>query len=265
MLNLYRNRPITKFLPTIVLLGLMLSVVGSGQANFAQAQGNGATTRVSVASDGTEGNFASDAPSISADGRYVAFVSGASNLVANDADQIDDIFVHDLQTRQTTIVSVASDSTQANAGSRNPVISADGRYVAFASDASNLVANDTNGSRDIFVHDRQTQQTTRVSVVSDGGQSSGGTSTSPLVSISSNGRYVAFSSPATNLVPDDTNGLNDVFVHDRQTGQTTRISVASDGTQANGDSVDPSISADGRYVAFDSGASNLAPNDTNIR
>jgi Tol biopolymer transport system component len=265
MLNLYRNRQIVRTLSTVVLFSLTLSAIGSSPAQVAQAQSAGATTRVSVASDGTEGNFASDAPSISADGRYVAFVSGASNLVANDADQIDDIFVHDLQTRQTTIVSVASDSTQANAGSRNPVISADGRYVAFASDASNLVANDTNGSRDIFVHDRQTQQTTRVSVVSDGGQSSGGTSTSPLVSISSNGRYVAFSSPATNLVPDDTNGLNDVFVHDRQTGQTTRISVASDGTQANGDSVDPSISADGRYVAFDSGASNLAPNDTNIQ
>jgi archaellum component FlaF (FlaF/FlaG flagellin family) len=122
------------------------------------------------------------------------------------------------------------------------------------------VPGDTNGTWDVFVHDRVTGQTTRVSVASDGTQGNGH-SGSP--SISADGRYVAFSSSASNLVPGDTNGRGDVFVHDRLTGQTTRVSVASDGTQGNGDSWWPSISADGRYVAFASEASNLVPGDTN--
>jgi len=130
----------------------------------------------------------------------------------------------------TTRVSVASDGAQGNDYSYSPSISADGRYVAFDSSASNLVSGDTNGARDVFVHDRQGGGTTRVSVTSDGAQ--GGTgSWNP--SISADGRYVAFYSGASNLVSGDTNGTDDVFVHDGQTGQTTRISVASDGSQGN--------------------------------
>jgi Tol biopolymer transport system component len=215
---------------------------------------------VSVASDGTQGNGASALPSISADGRYVAFLSGASNLVPGDTNGVDDVFVHDRLTGQTTRVSVASDGTEGNGHSESPSISADGRYVAFASYASNLVPGDTNGVMDVFVHDRLTGQTTRVSVASDGTQGNG---ESRYPSISADGRYVAFMSYASNLVPGDTNGVMDVFVHDRLTGQTTRVSVASDGTQGNGDSVSPSISADGRYVAFMSYAYNLVPGDTN--
>jgi Tol biopolymer transport system component len=221
----------------------------------------GQTTRVSVASDGAQGNSGSWCPSISADGRYVAFQSYASNLVPGDTNGVLDVFVHDRLTGQTTRVSVASDGTQGNGDSGCPSISADGRYVAFASLASNLVPGDTNGTWDVFVHDRLTGQTTRVSVASDGAQ---GNSGSWCPSISADGRYVAFQSYASNLVPGDTNGVLDVFVHDRLTGQTTRVSVASDGAQGNGDSECPSISADGRYVAFQSYASNLVPGDTNL-
>ncbi len=132
--------------------------------------------------------------------------------------------------------------------------------MAFESGATNLVSGDTNGKTDVFVHDRQTGQTTRVSVRSDGTQGNGN-SEEPF--ISTDGRYVAFDSEATNLVSGDTNGTWDVFVHDRQTGQTTRVSVRSNGTQGNGASGLPSISTDGRYVAFESGATNLVSGDTN--
>jgi Tol biopolymer transport system component len=218
------------------------------------------TTRVSVASDGTQGNDYSEDCAISADGRFVAFYSYASNLAPGDTNQTRDIFVHDRQTAQTTRVSVASDGSEANGPSRYPSISADGRFVAFDSSASNLVPGDTNGYLDAFVHDRQTGQTTRVSVASDGTQGNRG-SGSPAVS--ADGRFVAFMSWADNLVPDDTSWLSDTFVYDQQTGQTTRVSVASDGTEGNGISYAPAISADGRFVAFLSYASNLVPGDTN--
>jgi Tol biopolymer transport system component len=229
---------------------------------FVHDRQTGQTTRVSVATGGGQANLASLDPSISADGRYVAFVSAATNLVSGDTNNFQDIFVHDRQTGQTTRVSVASDGTQANGHSYDPSISADGRYVAFASLASNLVSGDTNGAWDVFVHDRQTGETTRVSVASDGTQAIGfffGSSPS----ISADGRYVAFDSWATNLVSGDTNDKPDVFVHDRQTGQTTRVSVSSDGTQANNGANYPSISADGRYVAFESSSTNLVSGDTN--
>jgi Tol biopolymer transport system component len=228
---------------------------------FVRDRQTGVTTRVSVTSDGTQGNGSSYAPAISADGRYVAFESSASNLVSGDTNGFGDVFVRDRQTGVTTRVSVASDGTQGDSGSYAPAVSADGRYVAFASPASNLVSGDTNGFGDVFVHDRQTGVTTRVSVASDGTQGNDG----PWApAISADGRYVAFASCASNLVSGDTNGSDDVFVHDRQMGVTTRVSVASDGTQGNDDSIDaPAISADGRYVAFQSFASNLVSGDTN--
>ncbi|MFS8499377.1 MAG: hypothetical protein FWJ70_14305, partial [Micromonosporaceae bacterium] len=110
------------------------------------------------------------------------------------------------------------------------------------------------------VHDRLTGVTERVSVASDGAP---GDANSFSASVSADGRYVAFDSGATNLVADDTNGFRDVFVHDRETGVTQRVSVTSDGTQGNGTTSEPAISADGRYVAFESAASNLVPGDTN--
>jgi uncharacterized membrane protein len=227
---------------------------------FVRDRYTGQTTRVSVASDGTQGNANSFAPSLSADGRYVAFESVASNLVSGDTNSREDAFVHDRQTGQTTRVSVAGDGSQGNERSARPVISADGRYVAFGSVASNLVSGDTNNFFDVFVHDRQTGQTTRVSLASNGTQGNEG---SAQPAISADGRFVAFLSIATNLVSGDTNNSMDVFVHDRQTGQTTRVSVASGGTQANSNSLTPNISADGRFVAFESAASNLVSGDTN--
>jgi len=227
---------------------------------FVHDRQTGETTRVSVASDGSQANNGANVPSISADGRYVAFESNATNLVNGEPNNLRDIYVHDRQTGETTRVSVASDDSQADNGSSWPSISADGRYVVFLSNATNLVSGDTNNTYDIFVHDRQTGETTRVSVASDGSQAYNG---SYWPSISADGRYVAFPSNATNLVSGDTNNQKDIFVHDRQTGETTRVSVASDGSQANNTSDHPTISADGRYVTFHSWATNLVGGDTN--
>ncbi len=229
---------------------------------FVHDRQTGHTTRVSLSSDGLQANGTNRRPSISADGRYVAFDSEASNVVTGDTNGKYDVFVHDRQTGQTTLVSADYGGGPSNDHSSSPSISADGRYVAFNSIATDLVTGDTNGKSDVFVHDRDTGQTTRVSVDSDGSQATGDDSTS--ASISSDGRYVAFKSGATNLVDDDSNGDWDVFVHDRDTGQTTRVSVKSDGTQASGGpSRNPSISPDGRYVAFDSIATNLVNGDSN--
>ena len=196
----------SKFLAGLVTSLIILSLV----INPALAAA-GDTTRVSVASDGAQGNGYSYHPSISADGRYVAFESYATNLVSGDTNGYIDVFVHDRQGGGTTRVSVTSDGAQGGTGSWNPSISADGRYVAFMSAASNLVSGDTCCS-DIFVHDRQSGQTTRVSVASDGAQ---GNNHSWYPSISADGRYVAFHSYASNLVSGDTNSAPDVFVHDR--------------------------------------------------
>ena len=231
---------------------------------FVHDRRTGATELVSVAlgAAGVDGTSVSSA--ISADGRYVAFVSDATNLVAGDTNGQSDIFVHDRRTGATERVSVDSSGVQADRGSDEPAISANGRFVAFSSTASNLVADDTNGQRDIFVHDRRTGAGDRVSVDTSGAQGNDG-SYGPA--ISANGRFVAFRSLASNLVADDTNGQSDIFVHDRRTGATERVSVDSSGIQANNRVSDllPAISADGRYVAFGSQASNLVAGDTNDR
>lgn len=233
----------------------------NGQGDvFVRDRQTNQTTRISVSSGGMQGNGASFAPSISADGRYVVFMSWASNLVPEDTNGRQDVFLHDRQTAQTTRVSVASDGSQGNDHSQYPSINFDGRYVVFNSSASNLISGDTNNTVDIFVYDRITGETARVSIASDGSQANGG-SYGPR--ISDDGRYVAFSSHAANLVSGDTNGHGDIFVHDRDTNQTSRVSVASDGTPGNNTSRWPSINANGIFVAFDSFATNLVPGDTN--
>ena len=140
----------------------------------------------------------------------------------------------------TTRVSVATGGAQGNGNSLAPTISKDGRYVAFYSDASNLVAGDTNRGRDVFVYDRQTGQTTRVSVANDGSQANGD---SFAPAISGDGRYVVFSSSASNLVPGDTNNANDIFVRDRVANTTTLITLGAGGARANAGSYAPAISA----------------------
>ena len=216
--------------------------------------------RVSVADDGTEGNGRSSHTSVSEDGRYVAFESSASNLVDDDTNGRKDIFVYDRDTDTIELISLSSNGTQANRDCSKPCISADGRYVAFESSATNLVPGDTNSKKDIFVYDRDTDTIERVSLTSAGGQSNG---TSSNACISGDGRFVAFQSFASNLVSGDTNATSDVFVYDRDEDTVERVSVADDGAEGDAASSYPSINGDGRYVAFESSAENLVAYDTN--
>ncbi|MBC7286505.1 MAG: PD40 domain-containing protein [Armatimonadetes bacterium] len=199
----------------------------------------------------------------------MAFCSNATNLVPNDTNGCDDVFVRDMALRRTDRVSVSSSGEQGNGYSWAPSISANGRYVAFCSLASNLVQGDTNRCGDVFVHDRKSGRTVRVSVSSKGEQANG-ESWGPC--ISRDGRFVAFISAASNLVPGDTNGIPDYFVHDCLTGETTRVSVSSSGEQAQPpwtEHTQPpvpasvAISGDGRKVAFVSASPNLVAGDRN--
>jgi Tol biopolymer transport system component len=163
---------------------------------------------------------------------------------------------------ENVLVSRSSEGEQAGDYSTFPSISDDGRYVAFISGADNLVPGDSNGEPDTFVHDRETRETTRVSVANDGSQADEGVGWTTQ-SISGDGRYVVFSSASEQLVSGDDNEAHDIFVHDRETGETSRVSVASDGSQANGFSMSAGIFGNGRYVTFESGADNLVEGDTN--
>lgn len=306
--------PVTLLATTaIALVALATPVLAAG------------TERVSV-QGATEGNGASEHPAISADGRFIAFASDASNLVANDGNGRTDVFVHDRTTDVTTLVSRTRSGASGNGSSLNPAISANGRWVAFESIASDLVPGDAAGWYDVFLYDRQTGRMERVSVglrgaeadgasfgasvsadgtmvsfVSDAGNlvardanadfdvfvrdrtrrrtiqvnvgANGVRANGPsadftsfgqrLTAISANGRVVAYHSDATNLVPGDTNGATDVFVRDLAAGRTERVSVAGRNTQARGGSTRPSISSDGRHVAFESSAANLVRGDRN--
>lgn len=219
------------------------------------------TTLVSVNSNGVGGNQDSLGEGMSDDGRFIVFFSQATNLVADDTNGSHDIFVHDQQTGETTRVSLNGDGVEGNGTSWYPSISGNGRFISFYSEANNLIAGDTNGIGDIFVHDRQTGEASRVSVSSNGAAGNGGTGYFSV--ISGNGRYVVFSSDANNLVSQDLNGKSDVFVHDRQTGLTTRLSVNANGAEGNGHSGGAAISDNGRYIAFTSWANNLVEGDTN--
>ena len=234
---------------------------GGAAASRSDAPCDAVTSRVSVSSAGEQANGVSPEASISADGRYVAFDSFASNLVPGDTNDAADVFVRDRSTGVTRWVSVGPDGTQGNSGGSSPAISADGRYVAFYSSASNLVHGDTNHESDVFVWNRLTGVTKRVSVGPDGMQGNGDTGGPPT--ISAHGRYVAFESFASNLVAGDTNGTGDVFVRDRLAHTTRRVSIGPGGAQGNNYSFGPSISAHGGYVAFESWASNLVVGDTN--
>jgi uncharacterized repeat protein (TIGR01451 family) len=375
-----------------IIFTLALTFAITGAANPAVVE----IKRVSVSSTGIQANAASSSPSMSANGDVVAFVSSATNLVEGDTNDADDIFIHDYTSGLTQRISISSDGEQANNRSNSPSISADGRYIAFFSDASNLVADDTNELGDMFVHDRQTRTTIRVSLLPDGTElpkiDSGSTyvefwlpglitgdgmsvllrkstvfyfypygsassilihkifpahseqtsirglesmwSLSPedyplheKLGASFDGRYIvsapdenvylydhftgsenvisfsfdgkesskcgvsyyshpntmyyklrgasgallspdastaAFNSYATNHVIDDSNGYRDIFVRKLSDGSMKRVNVAANNMQAvNGDSTADSLSFDGRFISFSSDATNLAPTDNN--
>ena len=218
------------------------------------------TKRVSVSSQGVEGDSTSYDPAISANGRYVVFASGADNLVNGDTGKAHDIFLHDRKTKKTRRVSVRSNGKEANSSSFEPSISANGRIVAYTSNASNLVNGDTNNRADVFTYDRITRKTRRVSIKSNGKQ---GDESSGRAAVSADGRFIAFISDAKKLVKNDTNARSDAFVHDRKAGKTSRVSRSSSGAQANDGTGEVVISGSGRYVAFESKATNLAGTDAN--
>jgi Tol biopolymer transport system component len=228
----------------------------------------GTTTLVSATPSGTVGGSGCFSCAIAAGGRYVAFDSYAEDLVPSDTNEAGDVFLRDLDTGITTCVSVnasgvpSARSTEYVLGlSGSPSISSNGRYVAFSSASPDLDPNDTNDSFDVFVRDVVAGTTVRADLGPGGVQGNDSYNVRP--SLSGDGRYVAFESMSTNMVAHDTNEMTDIFVRDLQAGVTTRVSVGPAGVQSNGWSLAPSISADGRFVAFDSDASNLVTGDTN--
>ncbi len=270
------------------------------------------TTRVSRGLSGAQANGSSavdSAPAVSADGQVVAFSSAATNLVADDNNGVGDVFVFDRARQETARVNLGTGGAEATGrDSFDPALSTDGRFVAFASDAANLVADDTNNATDVFVHDRQARTTTRVSVGAGGAQPTGGESYAPA--ISGDGSVVAFIARATNIAPGATDGIDNVFVRDLKAGTTTRVgasggpegssaaprvalsangrfvayasatdvfvfdrqgggaeqvSVGPGGAPGDRASTAPALSADGRFVTFQSDATNLVPVDSNQR
>jgi Tol biopolymer transport system component len=285
---------------------LVLAAAGTAQAAPGAAKGLGPTTRISVASDGTQANGYSYGQDANSDGRYIAYESEASNLVANDTNGKQDVFLYDAQSKTTELISVGVGGAPANGVSRGPRLSADGRFIAYDSEASNLVDGDPSNRVDVFVWDRETRTTTRITAgVATGGASaditadgryvtyhhshtngsyqvsihdrqakrtflvshkadgSAGSGNSGWARVSANGRFITYQSVATDLVAGDTNDEVDVFVYDRAAKTTTRISVTSAGAQGNGGAHDPVISGNGRYVTYHSSASNLVAGDTN--
>lgn len=222
----------------------------------------GDTIIISNGMSGQPANGASSSPAISTDGKFVAFHSLASNLVANDTNAKSDVFVYDMTTKLIKRVSVSSTGIQGNGNSYQPSLSADGRYVAYQTEAENIAIGDSNGVSDIVVYDRQTGAVSRMSLDSQGRQSNGA-SINPC--ISGDALFVVFESKATTLVNGDFNGVSDIFLRDIAAAKTTRISINDAGFEANDDSYNPVISSDARFIAFESRARNLIKGDNNKR
>ncbi len=216
------------------------------------------TTRISVATNSTEGDGDSTYSFISPDGKKVAFTSGSTNFVSGDTNGVTDIFVRDLESNETIRVSVASNGTEGNGLSLTPVMSYDGRYIVFPSDATNFAPSDTNTQRDVFLHDTQTGTTVRVSEGSNGEEGTGPNGPGDPA-MSWDGRYIAFETTFANLVPGDTNGDWDVFVKDVSTGVLERVTLNDQGAQITGgySYYETYMSFDGRYIAFESGDPNI--------
>jgi N-acetylglucosamine-6-sulfatase len=241
--------------------GLALRVKSVAAAVVLTAAGCSWIERASLSGSDAQGDALSSDPALSADGRYVAFASAASNLVVGDTNGVTDVFVRDVVTKAVERVSVPAAGGESNGQSALPAISADGRYVAFDSSATNLVAGDTNGTSDVFVRDRQTGSIERASVASDGTQ---GTGSYERASISADGRYVAFTASGGGALdpsmPAHPGG--GAYVRDRQGATTSHVARAVDDPPpgqepSNGPSGDAAVSADGQYVAFWSRATNL--------
>lgn len=304
----------TRRVQAVIAVALVAALAPAGTALGAAAPDRG-TQRISTDTGPAEANNASHSPSVSADGRWVAFVSEASNLVPHDINRKQDVFLRDTRTGRTVRVSVSSKGQQGNMPSYNPSISDDGRFVVFDSFASNLVRDDLNRRGDVFLYDRRSATTERISVGPGGAEATGHSgfasisgdgnvvvfestakelrkgggrvtdvyalgrrsgkldwvSRAPLggepgggsgnATVSRDGRFVAFTSGASNLVPGDANQAEDVFVRDRRSGFTVRASMNSVGGEANAGSDLASISDDGRFVAFESTASSLTALD----
>jgi VCBS repeat-containing protein len=253
---------VTRLRHIVAGLCLMALVLLAGAAQAAKDD----VELVSRASGATGANANADAyrPVLSSDGRFVAFLSDASNLDPGDADAIQDVFVRDLQTATTTLVSRASGASgvKSNGNAYETAVSGDGRYVAFDSEATNLNADDADTGYDVYVRDLEAGTTTLVSR-GDGATGAKGDRDSERPSLSGDGRLLAFQSGATNFDPNDGDFVLDVFVRDLETNVNTLVSRASGagGAPADEHCEAAAISTNGRFVAFESRASNLDPDD----
>ncbi len=229
---------------------------------FVRDQKTGTTTRVSVTSSGAQARGDSFSAAISSTGKVVAFTSTAPNLVAGDDNFRSDVFVHDLRTGATTLVSAAADGGAADGASFAPTISSNGQMVAFTSQASNLIPGGTIGGTQVYVRNLRTGKTTLVGVNDAGEAADSGASSA---SISADGKFVAFESASSNLVPGGTGSIDNVYLRSLAAGTTTLVTVADDGTQGNATSELPSVDQHGTAVAFASDATNLVGGDLNNR
>ena len=249
----------------VVFTSLAANLV-SGDTNFTfdvlvRDRELGTTERVNLSSSGEQANGSSGSPVISSDGRIVVFTSLADNLVSGDINNHVDVFLRDLQSGTTELVSVSSGGAQGNAESGWAAVSADGGVVTFTSDATNLVSVDDNDSRDVFARDRRTGTTELVSLSSVGDQGNGASS---APAVSADGRVVAFESWASNLIPGDTNEERDIFVRDRVLATLDWASVSTIGIGGSRANEEPTVSADGSRAVFLSYSPNLVPGDTNL-
>ena len=216
---------------------------------FLRDRSLGTTIRISNSSVGGDANNNSYSPAISNDAKYIVFVSDATNIIANDANAHSDIFLYTVATKATTLISKSNQTgkVSGNGNSGQPSISGDGRFVAFASLASDLVTSDTNDCSDVFLFDLASGANSLVSKTSAG---TIGNSDSDWPAISTNGKFVVFESVADNLVVNDNNEMQDIFVRDLTAGSTARTSLWNTSDELSGWSFGPAISQDGRYVLF---------------
>ena len=243
---------------SVALIFSVFSLVTSAAIAEAFA---GQTTRVSVSSSGVTADGSASSAVVSADGRYAVFASAATNLRDGVVTTGTHVYRHDRTTGRTVLVSVTPAGAPGNDVSRDPSVSADGRFVVFGSFATDLVDGDTNVRQDVFVRDMVTGTTRLVSGATEGVVGLAGASSLSGLSgareITDDGRYIVFNSFATNLVAGVTNGTHHVYVKDMTTGAVVRASVNDAGEPGNRPSVQPAISGDGRVVAFQSTSTNF--------